>query len=90
LGWQAQLLRSLQGIRFLFVGPRVRSPLLSATTSRWTTFRWARLAVCSGSLRPGSPEDFHLLVTAHAGHTSKRPPPEGPGGGLLRGEDALF
>ncbi len=35
--------------------------------------RGRRLAVHSGSLRPGSPEDFHLLAHAHAGRTTRRP-----------------
>ena len=58
-------------IRFLFVGPRVRSPLPSAPPSRATP--------CGslGSLRPGSPEDLHLQVSAHAGHTKRNGLPRG-------------
>jgi len=48
-------------IRFLFVNSRLRYPLLSAPASRPVPFR-VRLAVRSESLRPGSPEDLHLLV----------------------------
>ena len=59
-------------IRFLFVGSRVRSPLPSALPSRTSTLRFAWVPATK------SPEDLHLLVSAHAGHTTPRAPRRTP------------
>ena len=56
-------------IRFLFVDSRVRFTLRSAYASRRTPCASLR------SLRPGSREDFHLQVIAHAGPTTKKKGP---------------
>ena len=65
-------------IRFLFVNSRLRYPLLSAWTSRSRLFG-LRFAVRSESLRPGSPEDLHLLVMFMLG-THGMAAPWGPPG----------
>ena len=48
-------------IRFLFINSQLRYPLLSAWASRPRPFD-LRFAVHLESLRPGPPEDLHLLV----------------------------
>src|SRR6184192_4359165 len=57
-------------IRFLFIGSRLCSALLSGPASRRVLFHPLRLA--NPSPPSGWVEDLHLLAVEHARHTTKR------------------
>jgi hypothetical protein len=59
--------------RGAFYAVSVRRPAAVALRFFRPRPRGLRLAIRSGFLRPGTPEDFHLLVTVHAGHTKRNP-----------------
>src|SRR5258708_6880192 len=72
-------------IRFLFVDSRFRYRFFQRRPRDRTGFRrLLRLAVRSGSLRPTSPEDFHLLSMPMLGT-----PKSGPGREVPRAADAM-
>ncbi len=53
-------------IRFVCLGPQLRSPLPSAPASRLDALRFTRVPATR------SPEDSHLQVIAHAGRTNQK------------------
>jgi hypothetical protein len=55
-------------IRFLFVAPRVSLAASFGVSLTIHALRFARVAATN------SPEDFHLQVSVHAGHTTKKGP----------------
>ncbi len=65
-------------IRLLFVAPQVARPAAFSDTLTRAALRFARIVATN------SPEDFHLQVDGHAGHT-RRPRANARGRGLNQG-----